>query len=100
MTILDWLGIDLGTTHTAAAYSKKGVSNRIAGINVDLIPINLENGKTILPSVVKMQTNGNVPLVGSCALRGQFPWPKLTLFDAKRLLGMKFSDKQIQDNLS
>ena len=54
MTILDWLGIDLGTTHTAAAYSKKGLSNRIAGVYVDMIAINLENGRPILPSVVRM----------------------------------------------
>ena len=52
-TILNWLGIDLGTTHTAAAYSKKGISNRIAGVNVDMIPINLENGRQIVPSVVR-----------------------------------------------
>ena len=53
-TILDWIGIDLGTTHTAAAYSKKGLSNRIAGVYVDMIAINLENGRPILPSVVRM----------------------------------------------
>ena len=29
-----------------------------------------------------------------------FPWPKLTLFDAKRLLGMLFTDQEIQDNLT
>ena len=52
--ILDWIGIDLGTTHTAAAYSKKGISNRIAGVNVDMIAINLENGRPILPSVVRI----------------------------------------------
>ena len=52
--ILDWIGIDLGTTHTAAAYSKKGISNRIAGVNVDMIAINLENGRPILPSAVRI----------------------------------------------
>ena len=100
-TVLNWIGIDLGTTHTAASYSKKGAfSNRIAGVNVDLIPINLESGRTTLPSVVKMQTNDDPPRVGSCALRHQFPWPKLTLYDAKRLLGMKFDDPEIQSILN
>ena len=64
-----WIGVDLGTTHSCAAYSKKGISNNIAGVNVDTIPINMENGDPTLPSVVKIQTNGDPPLVGSAALR-------------------------------
>ena len=49
-----WIAIDLGTTHSCAAYAKKGISDKIAGVNVDVIPINMENGSPILPSVVKI----------------------------------------------
>ena len=33
-------------------------------------------------------------------MRSQFPWPKLTLYDAKLLIGMKFSDEKVQKNLA
>jgi len=69
-TNFDWIGIDLGCTHTSAAYSKKGISNRIAGIVVDMIPISNENGRTSVPSVVRISENGDPPQVGNSALRG------------------------------
>ena len=95
---MTWIGVDFGCTHTSAAYSKKGISNRIIGVNVDMIPINLENGKTSTPSVAKIQTNGDPALVGNAALRAQFPWTKMTLFDSKRMIGMKVTDAEIIEN--
>ena len=38
-----WIGISIGNTNLAAGYSKKGISDRIKRVNVDMIPINLEN---------------------------------------------------------
>ena len=55
----------------------------------------MENGRSTLPSVVKIQTNGDPPLVGNAALRAQFPWPKLALYDAKRLIGNKVTDGEV-----
>ena len=52
-----------------------------------------------MPSVVKMQTNGDPPFVGSAALRKQYPHANMTFYDSKRMLGMKMSDQEIKDNL-
>ena len=94
-----FIGIDLGTTHSAAARVMQGLSNTIDGVKADMIPISAEEGRGILPSAVKMQTNGDPPFVGSAALRKQYPYPLLTFYDAKRLLGMKMSDAEIIRNL-
>ena len=94
-----FIGIDLGTTHSAAARVMQGLSNTIDGVKADIIPISAEEGRGILPSVVKTQTNGDPPFVGSSALRKQYPYPLLTFYDAKRLLGMKMSDAEIIKNL-
>ena len=91
-TKFDWIAIDLGCTYTSAAYSKKGISNKIDGIAVDMIPINLENGRTACPSASRISENGDFPLVGSSALRGQYPNPLRTLYDSKRMIGMKMTD--------
>ena len=64
-----------------------------------MIPISLENGNTSTPSAAKMQTNGDFPLVGNAALRAQYPWAKMTLFDSKRMIGMKVTDPKIIENL-
>ena len=90
-----FIGIDLGTTHSCAARSMKGMSGRIEGVKVDMIPISEQCGDPILPSVVKMQTNGDPPFVGSAALRKQYPHAKMTFYDSKRMLGMKMSDQEI-----
>ena len=68
-TILNWIGIDLGTTHSSAAYSIKGITDRISGVKIETISIDLENGRSSIPSVVRIQPNGLPPKVGSSALR-------------------------------
>ena len=66
-----------------------------------MFEINIENGRTSIPSVAKIQTNGDNPLVGSAALRAQmqFQWTKMTLFDSKRMIGMKVTDDEIIENI-
>ena len=60
-----------------------------------MIPISLENGRTSTPSAARIQMNGDFPLVGNSALRSQYPRPKQTLYDPKRMLGHKITDDEI-----
>ena len=71
------------------------MSDRISGIVIDMIPISNENGHTSVPSALRISENGDPPLVGSSALRGQYPGPKRTLYDSKRMIGMKVTDQEI-----
>ncbi len=80
------LGIDLGTTNSAMAIVEGGK------------PQILENkeGNRTTPSVVAMNKNDE-RLVGLLAKRQGVTNPENTIFSAKRLIGRKFSDKQVQD---
>ncbi|MEX1112718.1 MAG: molecular chaperone DnaK [Candidatus Andersenbacteria bacterium] len=79
------LGIDLGTTNSAAAYVEGGE------------PKILENseGNRTTPSVVALNKSGE-RLVGTVAKRQSVVNPENTIFSAKRLIGRKFSDPQVQ----
>lgn len=48
------IGIDLGTTCSAAARVIPGMSNNISGVKADMIPISIEQGDPILPSMAKV----------------------------------------------
>lgn len=76
------LGIDLGTTNSCMAVMVGGTPK--------VIP-NAEGANTT-PSVVTMTSS----LVGVAAKRQQVVNPKNTIFSIKRLMGMKFSDPEIQ----
>jgi molecular chaperone DnaK len=79
------LGIDLGTTNSAMAIVEGGK------------PEILENkeGNRTTPSMVAMNKN-NERLVGLLAKRQGVTNPENTIFSAKRLIGRKFSDDQVQ----
>ena len=79
------LGIDLGTTNSAMAVVQGG------------IPTIIENkeGTRTTPSVVAL-TKNNERLVGIVAKRQAITNPKNTIFSIKRLIGRKFSDKEVQ----
>jgi len=77
------IGIDLGTTNSCMAVMEGGQPKVI---------VNLEGGNTT-PSVVAPSSN----LVGVTAKRQQVVNPKNTVFSVKRLIGMKFNDKEIQE---
>ena len=82
------IGIDLGTTNSAMAVMQSGKAEIVA---------NSEGARTT-PSVVAMNKNGE-RLVGQVARRQQVTNPKNTVYEVKRLIGRKFSDKEVQRDL-
>lgn len=79
------LGIDLGTTFSAMAVVQNGEGRIIE---------NREGARTT-PSVVALAKNGEA-LVGVQARRQQITNPANTIFQAKRLIGRRFSDPEVQ----
>ncbi len=82
------IGIDLGTTNSAFAYMVAGKPEVIA---------NAEGNRTT-PSVVAINKKGE-RLVGQVAQRQRVTNAKNTVFGVKRLIGRKFSDKEVQKDL-
>ncbi len=82
------IGIDLGTTNSAVAYMVAGKPEVIA---------NAEGNRTT-PSVVAINKSGE-RLVGQVAQRQRVTNAKNTIYGVKRLIGRKFSDKEIQKDL-
>jgi molecular chaperone DnaK len=79
------IGIDLGTTNSAVALMEGGE------------PQILENaeGNRTTPSIVAISKAGE-RLVGLLAKRQAITNPKNTIFSAKRLIGRKFTDPEVQ----
>ena len=82
------IGIDLGTTNSAFAYMVAGKPEVIT---------NSEGDRTT-PSVVAVTKKGE-RLVGKVAQRQRVTNPKNTIYGIKRLIGRKFSDKEVQHDL-
>jgi molecular chaperone DnaK len=82
------IGIDLGTTNSAVAYMVAGKPEVIA---------NAEGNRTT-PSVVAINKSGE-RLVGQVAQRQRVTNAKNTIYGVKRLIGRKFSDKEVQNDL-
>ncbi len=83
------IGIDLGTTNSCVA---------IMDINKPKVLENSEGDRTT-PSVVAYSQDGEI-LVGQPAKRQAITNPKNTLFAIKRLMGRKFSDKEVQRDVN
>jgi molecular chaperone DnaK len=79
------IGIDLGTTNSAVAYVEGGE------------PTIIENseGNRTTPSVVALSKSGE-RLTGVLARRQAVVNPANTIFSAKRLIGRRFSDPEVQ----
>jgi len=79
------IGIDLGTTFSAAAVMKDGEPQIIEN----------KEGTRTTPSIVAL-TKNNERLVGVIAKRQQITNPQNTISSVKRLIGRRFSDSEIQ----
>ena len=82
------IGIDLGTTNSAFAYMVAGKPEVIT---------NSEGDRTT-PSVVAVTKKGD-RLVGKVAQRQRVTNPENTIYGIKRLIGRKFEDKEVQDDI-
>lgn len=86
------IGIDLGTTNSAMAYMVAGKPEVIA---------NAEGNRTT-PSVVAVKKNKDGKddrTVGQVAQRQRVTNPKNTIYGVKRLIGRKWTDKEVQKDL-
>lgn len=79
------IGIDLGTTNSCLAISENGQTKVIE---------NAEGARTT-PSVIAYLDGGEI-LVGAPAKRQAVTNAKNTIYAAKRLIGHKFEDKEVQ----
>ncbi len=79
------IGIDLGTTNSCVAVMEGGAPK----------VIHSAEGRNVIPSVVDPITH----VVGDVAKRQLVLKPKQTIFSIKRLMGKKFSDKSVQNDM-
>jgi molecular chaperone DnaK len=82
------IGIDLGTTNSCVAIMEGNTTKVIE---------NAEGARTT-PSIIAYQEDGEV-LVGASAKRQAVTNPKNTLYAIKRLIGRKFSEKEVQKDI-
>ncbi|MCZ2292425.1 MAG: molecular chaperone DnaK [Burkholderiales bacterium] len=82
------IGIDLGTTNSCVSVME-GNSTRV---------IENSEGARTTPSIVAYQDDGEI-LVGASAKRQAVTNPKNTIYAAKRLIGRKFSEKEVQKDI-
>src|SRR3989344_2648987 len=79
------LGIDLGTTNSAMAVVEAGEPRIIEN----------KEGNRTTPSIVAL-SKSNERLAGLIAKRQAVTNPSGTIYSAKRLIGRKFSDAEVQ----
>ncbi len=82
------IGIDLGTTNSCVAIMEGNTTKVIE---------NSEGARTT-PSVIAYQDDGEI-LVGASAKRQSVTNPKNTVYAVKRLIGRKFSEKEVQKDI-
>jgi molecular chaperone DnaK len=83
------IGIDLGTTNSCVAIME-GNSTKV---------IENSEGARTTPSIVAYQEDGEI-LVGASAKRQAVTNPKNTLYAVKRLIGRKFTEKEVQKDIA
>ncbi|MCV2354273.1 molecular chaperone DnaK [Paucibacter sp. B2R-40] len=82
------IGIDLGTTNSCVAVMEGNTTRVIE---------NAEGARTT-PSIIAYQEDGEI-LVGASAKRQAVTNPKNTLYAVKRLIGRKFTEKEVQKDI-
>jgi molecular chaperone DnaK len=83
------IGIDLGTTNSCVSIMEGNTTKVIE---------NSEGARTT-PSIVAYQEDGEV-LVGASAKRQAVTNPRNTLYAIKRLIGRKFTEKEVQKDIA
>jgi molecular chaperone DnaK len=83
------IGIDLGTTNSCVAIME-GNSTRV---------IENSEGARTTPSIIAYQEDGEI-LVGASAKRQAVTNPRNTLYAVKRLIGRKFTEKEVQKDIN
>lgn len=83
------IGIDLGTTNSCVAVMEGSQPKVIE---------NSEGARTT-PSIIAYQEDGEI-LVGAPAKRQAVTNPKNTIYAAKRLIGRKFDEKEVQKDIA
>jgi len=83
------IGIDLGTTNSCVAVIEN---------NAPKVIENAEGARTT-PSIIAYMEDGEV-LVGAPAKRQSVTNPKNTIYAVKRLIGRKFTDAEVQKDIS
>ncbi|MFN5165164.1 MAG: molecular chaperone DnaK [Pseudomonadota bacterium] len=82
------IGIDLGTTNSCVAIME-GNSTKV---------IENSEGARTTPSIIAYQDDGEI-LVGASAKRQAVTNPRNTLYAVKRLIGRKFTEKEVQKDI-
>ena len=83
------IGIDLGTTFSCVSIIRQDQVEIIQDTNT---------GKRPIPSMVSFK-HDNECLVGWPAKKNMLQYPKATMYDSKRLLGHKFNNKHVQEDI-
>lgn len=83
------IGIDLGTTNSCVAVME-GNTTRV---------IENSEGARTTPSIIAYQEDGEI-LVGASAKRQAVTNPRNTVYAAKRLIGRKFTEKEVQKDIN
>ena len=83
------IGIDLGTTYSCVSIMRQDQVEIIQDSNT---------GKRTIPSIVCFK-NKRECLIGKAAKDNMLKYPQSTMFDSKRLLGHKFSNKHVKEDI-